>query len=87
MVDDETLRAAMENASKAAPLVIAMEKEITPAGVEEDLKSILIKIQDLLPENTPQRIYISYAWLMLCTQMVSKPIHNQNASSISSHSC
>ena len=69
MEADQALQLAMAGAHKAASLALAMD--ITPGTIKYDHDLILRKLQDLLPVATPQRIYISYSWLLLCTEMVN----------------
>jgi len=70
---DEQLQQAMESASQALPLAIGLESDLEMAA--NDLKTILKRLQDIFPSFTPQRIYISYGWLLLCTLMVWSSIY------------
>lgn len=70
MEADRRLMNAIENGYKVAALAIGLDFTTDQANTQ--LKSILSAIQKILPSTTPQRVYISYGWLILCTQMVIK---------------
>ncbi len=66
MAIDQALNEAIENVPKATSLVIAL---IVASGTKELLENIIGKIQTYL-KSAPQRLYISYGWLLLCTFLV-----------------
>lgn len=68
MQADKILRRAIKEASRAAYLDIGLN--FNTAEVDIELKTILHAIEEVLPGKTPQRVHISYGWLILCTQMV-----------------
>jgi hypothetical protein len=70
MIADQSMNEAIEKAPKAASLVISLHDVITAASTKAQLEAIVAKIQVYL-KSAPQRIYISYAWLLLCTFLVS----------------
>ncbi len=69
MEADRELKKAIENGHKAAFLALGLD--FITKEVDIQLKSILGNIQKILPDNTPQRVYLSYGWLILCTEMVN----------------
>lgn len=68
MEADSRLKRAIEGGYKAA--VIATGMDYSTEEVTSRLKVILTQIQEMLPANTSHRLYISYGWLILCTEMV-----------------
>lgn len=69
---DKELSLAMGKAHQVASLAIGLD--FGCEEVQSHLEQILLNLQELLP-RTHQRIYLSYAWLMLCTQMVNYSHH------------
>lgn len=66
MEADKRLKAACVKAQTAVSLATQLE-----LNDEVGLRQILEKLQELLPASTPQRLYISYGWLIQCTKQVS----------------
>ena len=69
MAADHNLNEAIEKAPRAASLVIAIYKALSNASTKAQLEEIIKEIQIYL-KGAPQRIYISYGWLLLCTFLV-----------------
>lgn len=69
------------NAPRAASLVISLHNHITAASTKVQLKTIMAKIQVYLP-SAPQRVYVSYAWLLFCTFLVSTYIKSEHFKSV-----
>lgn len=70
MAADDCLSAAIKDVHKAAALIIRLQKEFTDSDTKIDFERVLSELQ-LTIMRAPQRIYISYGWLMMCTLLVN----------------
>ena len=61
---------AIKEASAAAPLLITLGVSLTSESSLCELDDILTHLHYILPSGTKQRLFISYAWLLLATLKV-----------------
>ena len=67
---DSDLDVAIKEASAAAPLLITLGVSLTSESSLCGLDDILARLHCILPSGAKQRLFISYAWLLLATLKV-----------------
>lgn len=67
---DCKLKKAMKKASAAAGTIIELGSVMFSSEGVRELEGILTRVSSLLPHASPQRVFVSYSWLLFATLKV-----------------
>ena len=67
---DGKLKKAMTKASAAAGTVIELGSVMFSGEGVNELEGILTRVSSFLPRTCPQRVFVSYSWLLFATLKV-----------------